>query len=88
MVSVQQLYELWAGDDDLDEELSTSPEPRGPDWLFELFARLEPRPEELVADVGCRDARHAIRIAADHVWGVDQLLGKLEPTVYVWERRG
>jgi hypothetical protein len=26
--------------------------------------------------------------AVDHAWGVYQLLGKLCPTVYVWEQRG
>jgi len=66
MPSVQELYELWAGDSELHVALEQSLDPRGPDWLIELFASLGPRVGELVVDVGCRDAKHAIRLARDH----------------------
>jgi SAM-dependent methyltransferase len=65
-VSVQELYELWAEDSELHQTLSRSLEPRGTDWLFELFATLEPRAGELLVDVGCRDAKHAIRLVQEH----------------------
>ena len=65
--SVQQLYgELWADDTPVDLELERSLEPRGTDWLFELFASLGPKPGELVVDVGARDARHTIRLVREH----------------------
>jgi SAM-dependent methyltransferase len=66
MVSVRELYELWAEDSELHEALRGSLDPHGTDWLFVLFESLGPRPGELVVDVGCRDARHAIRLARDH----------------------
>ena len=66
MVSVQELYDVWAGDSELRETLRRSLEPRGTDWLFELFAELGPRAGELVVDVGCRDARHSIRLVREH----------------------
>ncbi len=66
MVSVQELYELWAGESDLAARLKQSLEPRGTDWLFELFASLGPRPGEMLVDVGARDARHAIRLVQEH----------------------
>jgi len=66
MVSVQELYELWAADSELEAELSPSLEPRGTDWLFELFASLGPKQGQLVVDVGARDARHAIRLVHEH----------------------
>lgn len=66
MVSVQELYELWAEDSELRETLRRSLDPRGAEWLFEAFGSLEPRPGELLVDVGCRDARHAIRLVRDH----------------------
>ena len=66
MPSVQELYELWAEDSELRETLRGSLDPRGPDWLLELFRSLEPRAGELLVDVGCRDARHTIRLATEH----------------------
>jgi ubiquinone/menaquinone biosynthesis C-methylase UbiE len=66
MTSVQELYELWAGDSELHAALEQSLEPRGTEWLFELFASLGPREGETFLDVGCRDAKHAIRLARDH----------------------
>lgn len=64
-LSVQELYELWAGDAELRESLGRSLEPRGLDWLFEMFAALDPKPGDVVLDAGTRDARHAIRLARD-----------------------
>jgi len=49
------------------------------------FSRLRRREPELVA----RHGRAAVdAYVAGGLWGVYQLLGKLRPTVYVWERRG
>ena len=58
MSSVRELYEVWAADSALRDELGRSLEPRGTDRLFDVFAELGPRP-----------------------------LGKLMPTVSLWERR-
>lgn len=66
MPTVQELYELWAGDSNLRQELDRSLEPRGADWLFELFAGLGPKADEVLVDVGARNARHAIRLAQEH----------------------
>ena len=66
MPSVRELYEAWADESALREELTRSLEPRGTEWLFQLFASLGPRRGELVVDVGCRDAKHAIRLVRDH----------------------
>jgi SAM-dependent methyltransferase len=66
MPSVQELYELWAGDSELREALKRSLEPRGVDSLFEAFAALGPKPGELVVDAGARDARYAIRLVQEH----------------------
>jgi len=66
MVTVHELYELWAAESELQDELKRSLAPRGRDWLFELFAALGPQPGQLVVDVGARDARHAIRLVQEH----------------------
>ena len=66
MVSVEELYDLWSGDSELGTTLERSLEPRGTDWLFELFAELGPRPGQTLVDVGCRDAQHAIRLVRAH----------------------
>lgn len=66
MPTVQELYELWAGDSKLREELDRSLEPRGAEWLFDLLAGLGPKPGERLLDVGARDAKHAIRLERDH----------------------
>lgn len=48
------------------------------------IARLDRRRPELVERFGAR----AVDVARNGLlWGVYQMLGKLEPTVYVWERR-
>jgi SAM-dependent methyltransferase len=65
--SVEQLYgELWAEESGLDAELQRGLDPRGTEWLFSVFAGLDPRPGQLVVDVGARDASHAIRLVRDH----------------------
>jgi ubiquinone/menaquinone biosynthesis C-methylase UbiE len=65
--SVQQLYgEVWADTSPLDGELERSLDPRGTEWLFDLFAELGPQPGELLVDVGTRDAKHAIRLVNEH----------------------
>jgi SAM-dependent methyltransferase len=66
MPTVQELYELWAGDSELRDELDRSLEPRGVDSLFDAFAALGPKPGDVVADVGARDGRHAIRLVREH----------------------
>jgi SAM-dependent methyltransferase len=66
MPTVQELYELWAGDADLRDALRQSLDPRGADWLFDAFAALGPQPGQLVLDAGARDARHAVRLVREH----------------------
>jgi sarcosine/dimethylglycine N-methyltransferase len=68
MVSVQELYELWATDAyaELKETLGQSLAPRGSGWLLELFAELGPEPGQLVLDIGARDAIAAITLAQEH----------------------
>jgi ubiquinone/menaquinone biosynthesis C-methylase UbiE len=66
--SVEQLYgEIWADDSPaFAAELAQSLQPRGTDWLFELFTELGPQPGQLLVDVGARDAVHAIRLVREH----------------------
>ena len=66
MTSVEELYELWSRDSELRETLKQSLVPRGTDWLLELFGSLEPHAGDVLVDVGCRDAKHSIRLARDH----------------------
>jgi SAM-dependent methyltransferase len=66
MTSVEKLYEIWSRDSELLETLKRSLEPRGTEWLFDLFASLEPRAGDVLVDVGCRDAKHSIRLARAH----------------------
>jgi ubiquinone/menaquinone biosynthesis C-methylase UbiE len=62
MPTVQELYELWADEAGLDEALGRSLDPRGTDWLYDVFATLQPGAGELVADLGARDAKHSIEL--------------------------
>lgn len=63
MTSVEELYgELWADDSPLQEELERSLAPRSTSSLYDAFAALAPRADDVVVDVGCRDARHAIEL--------------------------
>lgn len=67
MTSVEQLYgEIWAAEDGLEAELARSLDPRGTEWLFEVFASLGPQGGQLVVDVGARDANHTIRLVREH----------------------
>jgi ubiquinone/menaquinone biosynthesis C-methylase UbiE len=66
MTSVEQLYEIWSRDSELRDALAQSLDPRGFDWLFELFASLGAKPGQVLADVGCRDAKHAVRLVREH----------------------
>ena len=66
MTSVEELYEVWAGQSDLEQQVAQSLDPRGTDWLFEAFAELGPKPGQVLVDVGARDARHAIRLEREH----------------------
>src|SRR5262249_22098024 len=66
MTSVDDLYEIWSRDSELRETLKQPLEPRGTEWLFELFASLDPRAGDVLVDVGCRDAKHAIRLVREH----------------------
>jgi SAM-dependent methyltransferase len=66
-MNVDKLYgEVWADTSALEDELGRSLEPRGTDWLFDVFAGLRPEPGQLVVDVGARNAKHAIRLVRDH----------------------
>jgi SAM-dependent methyltransferase len=67
MTSVERLYgEIWAAEDGLEAELDRSLDPRGTEWLFEVFASLGPERGQLVVDVGARDAVHTIGLVRDH----------------------
>jgi SAM-dependent methyltransferase len=66
MTSVKDLYEIWSRDSELRETLKQSLEPRGSEWLFELFASFEPHAGDVLVDVGCRDAKHAIRLVREY----------------------
>jgi SAM-dependent methyltransferase len=66
MPSVEQLYDVWSRDSELRETLRQTLDPRGTDWLFDVFASLGPRAGEVLVDVGCRDAKHSIRLAREH----------------------
>ncbi len=66
MPTSQELYELWAGDAELRAALERSLDPRGLDWLFEVFASLGAKPGERLLDLGARNAKHAIRLAKEH----------------------
>jgi ubiquinone/menaquinone biosynthesis C-methylase UbiE len=63
MTSVQELYgELWAEKSPLERELERSLDPRDMTSLYDAFAALAPGPGDLVVDIGCRDARHAVEL--------------------------
>ena len=68
MPTVQELYELWAGERyaELQRTLGRSLEPRGREWLFELFASLGPERGQVILDIGARDAEHTIRLVREH----------------------
>jgi SAM-dependent methyltransferase len=65
---VQELYgRLWADDDSaLDAELRRSLDPRSTASLYDAFAELGIASSDLVLDVGCRDANHAVELVRRH----------------------
>ena len=64
MPTVHELYELWAHESELRETLARSLGPRGLDSLYDSFAQLDPKPGDLLVDVGARDGKHARELAA------------------------
>ncbi len=73
---IQLLYgDYWGADHGTAEALiGTSLQPRDMDSLYELFEQSGVNQSDLVLDIGCRDAKHAIEIARRHgcrVIGVD-----------------
>ena len=68
MVSVQELYELWATEayTELKKSLEQSLAAAEHRSLLQTFAELEPKPGQLVLDIGARDAIGAITLARAH----------------------
>jgi SAM-dependent methyltransferase len=66
VTTARELYERWAGEPERDPRLGESLDPRGTEWLFELFGSLGPKPGEFLLDVGARDGRHFRRLVEAH----------------------
>jgi SAM-dependent methyltransferase len=68
LTNVRELYEFWGAESyaALEAELGESLDPRGRDWLFELFASLGPRAGDVVVDIGARDGKHVRRLVEEH----------------------
>ncbi len=66
MTSARELYKHWAADPPYDPRTGESLDPRGTDWLFELFASLGPKPGDFLLDVGARDGKHFRRLVETH----------------------
>ncbi len=66
MTSARELYKHWAADPPHDPRLGESLDPRGREWLFELFASLGPKPGDFLLDVGARDGKHFQRLVEEH----------------------
>ena len=66
MTTARDLYTHWAGEPERDPRLGESLDPRGKEWLFELFASLGPKPEDFLLDVGARDGKHCKRLVEAH----------------------
>lgn len=66
MTSAHELYKHWAGDPPYDPRTGESLDPRGKEWLFELFASLGPKPGDFLLDVGARDGKHFRRLVEAH----------------------
>ena len=80
---ILRLYgEYWGADHGTAEALiGTSLHPRNMDSLYELFEQSGVNQSDLVIDVGCRDAKHAIELARRHgcqVIGVDPVPYNIE----------
>jgi ubiquinone/menaquinone biosynthesis C-methylase UbiE len=81
--SIEQLYdEYWGrGDQKTSGLISTSLQPRDMDMLYDLFAQSGCSDGDLVLDIGCRDAKHAIELARRHgcrVAGIDPVPHNIE----------
>jgi SAM-dependent methyltransferase len=55
VTTARELYTHWAGEPEYDPRLRESLDPRGREWLFELFASLGPKPGDFLLDVGARN---------------------------------
>jgi SAM-dependent methyltransferase len=66
LTTVRDLYRYWAGEPEADARLGESLDPRGKEWLFELFASLGPQPGDFLLDIGARDGRYFRRLAEAH----------------------
>lgn len=66
MTNARELYTHWAADPPHDPRLDESLDPRGTEWLFELFASLGPKPGDFLLDVGARDGKHFDRLVEAH----------------------
>jgi SAM-dependent methyltransferase len=66
VTSSRELYRHWAADPPYDPRTGESLNPRGTDWLFELFASLGPKPGDFLLDVGARDGKHFRRLVEEH----------------------
>ena len=85
MPTVQELYELWAGDSELRDALGRSLDPRGTEWLFQHGENHASPARLLRGDFAEHYGDAAVASARGGLlWGIYQLLGKLCPTVYVW----
>ena len=63
MTDVQTLYgELWADDAAITAALAESLVPRPAEMLYNAFAALAPKADDLVLDAGGRDARYAVEL--------------------------
>jgi SAM-dependent methyltransferase len=66
VTDARTLYTHWAADPPYDPRLDESLDPRGTEWLFELFASLGPKAGEFLLDVGARDGKHFARLCEAH----------------------
>jgi SAM-dependent methyltransferase len=68
MPTVQELYELWATEaySELKESLEQTAQPRSTASLLQTFAELAPKPDQLVLDIGARDAIGAVALVQAH----------------------
>src|SRR4051794_25406747 len=67
-------HDIWSNPSALEARCKQSLKPRSSDMLYDLFAGFGPAAESKVIDIGCRDARYAIELAARfgcHVLGID-----------------
>jgi sarcosine/dimethylglycine N-methyltransferase len=61
--TVEELYgELWAEDDAFRAEVDRSLDPRPADSLYDAFGDLGVETDDVVLDVGCRDAKHSVEL--------------------------